>query len=166
MYEHCEIIKDGNIVHTFYDGEQLYFKLIDIDRVYVGNLERYTDNITYIEPSDVVKRQVKTKTRVISETAIQELDIMLSCLDQNIRGETIQKKIKRVTDFVKYAKQNFAGTVKRKCTDRTMCMKCRYAYFISTGRAAKPSFQWCNYLEMTGQRRPHNKYECYGFEER
>lgn len=49
-------------------------------------------------------------------------------------------------------------------TDRKLCVKCVYSYF--TYRANLQSFKWCNYLEMTGEKRPHDGNKCYGFKKR
>jgi hypothetical protein len=44
-------------------------------------------------------------------------------------------------------------------TDRKKCKVCRYSYFYTSGK-----FMWCNYLEETGNKRPHDGCICYGFE--
>ena len=49
-------------------------------------------------------------------------------------------------------------------TDRNICVNCIYSYF--TYRRNLQSFKWCNYLEWTGEQRPHNGNKCYGFKER
>ena len=45
-------------------------------------------------------------------------------------------------------------------TDREICRRCIHSYFDT-----KLSFKYCNYLEDTGRRRPHDGDECFGFEE-
>ena len=45
-------------------------------------------------------------------------------------------------------------------TDREFCRRCIHAQFDT-----KLSFKYCNYLEDTGRRRPHDGDECFGFEE-
>lgn len=45
-------------------------------------------------------------------------------------------------------------------TDRKICMKCIHSYFYSPGK-----FKYCNYLDDTGRKRPHDGDVCYGFEE-
>lgn len=44
-------------------------------------------------------------------------------------------------------------------TDRELCRKCIHSCFSSYTR-----FQYCNYLDDTGNRRPHDGDVCYGFE--
>lgn len=49
-------------------------------------------------------------------------------------------------------------------TDRKKCVNCIYGYF--TDRRNLQTFKWCNYLEETGEQRPHDKDKCYGFKKR
>ena len=44
-------------------------------------------------------------------------------------------------------------------TDRELCRKCIHSYFSSYAH-----FQYCNYLDDTGRKRPHDGDSCYGFE--
>jgi hypothetical protein len=45
-------------------------------------------------------------------------------------------------------------------TDRDICRKCIHSYFTSYTH-----FEYCNYLDDTGNRRPHDGDVCYGYEE-
>lgn len=45
-------------------------------------------------------------------------------------------------------------------TDRELCRKCIHAYFQTYNK-----FGWCNYLDDTDRKRPHDGDVCYGFEE-
>ena len=45
-------------------------------------------------------------------------------------------------------------------TDRDICRKCIHSCFSSYTH-----FQYCNYLDDTGRKRPHDGDVCYGFEE-
>lgn len=44
-------------------------------------------------------------------------------------------------------------------TDRELCRKCIHSCFSSP-----TYFQYCNYLDDTGNRRPHDGDNCFGFE--
>ena len=46
-------------------------------------------------------------------------------------------------------------------TDRKRCKMCVHSYFETNA-----AFKWCNYLEDTGMRRPHEGDICYGFEKK
>ena len=46
---------------------------------------------------------------------------------------------------------------KQQLTDRKKCVKCRYSFFEMN------KFKWCNYLELTGKRRPHDGAKCFGY---
>lgn len=44
-------------------------------------------------------------------------------------------------------------------TDRELCKRCVHSYFETDRK-----FMWCNHLDDTGRKRPHDGDSCYGFE--
>lgn len=157
-------------VNVFYDGENCFFRLLDINRLFDGKIEHYTDNYFLVNVPQVTNTTLVNATRVISDTTLLETadSIYEGLHDKSLKNhKNIGTRLSKIIDFVLYAKDIFKSSRPRKqeFTDRKICAKCRYAYFENaTQTAAK--FKWCNYLSETGESRPHEGSLCYGFEQK
>lgn len=156
---------DQMIVYS--DGKCAFYRLLDINKIFDGHFERYTNAFFLLEQREIRNSINQNKITVISENDLLETadELYKDVLDGDKRNyKNLIRRITRLTDFVIYAREYIENNKSRKqqFTDRKICAKCRFSYFENDGKHFK--FKWCNYCEYTGNKRPHNGCECYGFE--
>jgi len=162
-----KVTKGHEQMTVFFDGSSCFFKMVDINRIFDGHFERYTNAFFMLEQREVRNCTNLNKITVISETDLLETadELYKDVLDGDKRNyKNIIRRIRRLTEYVTYAQKVLKNnkTRKQQFTDRKICAKCRFSYFENDGKHIK--FKWCNYCEYTGNKRPHNGCECYGFE--
>ena len=172
----AEVTHNTEKITVYYDGESVFFRRADINRIFSGNFANFTDKFFIMDKPDIKSGKVPVSVIKGNDLLYAANELYKDVLEGDRRKfKNILSRINTLTKFVENAQNTFSvdnipktekvrKVKEQHFTDRKKCKNCRYAYFKSFGNGTK--FMWCNYFEYTNMNRPHDGCKCFGYKPR